>query len=404
MSSNLLSRIKLFAFWVITLALTALICDGMIGAYLHWVEKPRELEISKGLPGAGALPVAHPYKSYIIGASARLWNSGTQAVFKQEGVSFDFGVLKGGVIVNDFGHQVLPSDVDIIDRPKQQNEIRIFTVGGSTTFQPWPHLLAQVLNRRNGQGKVIAINGGTGGYTSQENVIDLVTSGLSYQPDVVIAYLPVNDIYWAAYYPNFKRDYTHMRIPLRSIMGENISKPQFALRSYPFALKFYDWIRYKKKMLEYSQTVDIRNYTTTGTIQNGTLEMKQDNFDKTVNAVIENIQSMKALCENRKIKFVLVTQKLFSVNNVYYEFMDPYVLRAVEEIKKSKKLSGIQIIEMQKEFPDSWDADWINKVKKEFPDATLNFDQGLAYDNMHFSPAGLHLFAIILANRMGALR
>ena len=25
---------------------------------------------------------------------------------------------------------------------------------------------------------------------------------------------------------------------------------------------------------------------------------------------------------------------------------------------------------------------------------------GLAYDNMHFSPAGLHLFAIILADRM----
>lgn len=229
-----------------------------------------------------------------------------------------------------------------------------------------------------------------------------MTAGLSYQPDVVIAYLPVNDIYWAAYYPNFKRDYTHMRIPLKSVTGENISKPQFALRSYPFAIKFYDWVGYKKKMLEYSQAVDTKNYTTTDAIQNGTLEMKRDNFDKTVNAVIENIQSMKALCEKRKIEFVLVTQKLFATDNIYYKFMDPYVLTAVEEIKKSKHLSGIQLIEMQKEFPDSWNAELINKVKEEFPDTTHNFDQGLAYDSMHFSPAGLHLFAMILAVRMNA--
>lgn len=404
MSSNFLSGIKLFASWVITLFLTALICDGMIGGYLHWVEKPRELEITKGLPGSGALPVAHPYKSYIIQPGVHLWNPGTQSIFNQGGMAFDFGVLKEGAVVNDFGHQVLHGDVDIINRPKQKNEIRIFTVGGSTTFQPWPHLLAQVLNRRDRQNKFIAINGGTGGYTSQENVIDLVTAGLSYQPDMVIAYLPVNDIYWAAYYPNFKRDYTHMRIPLKSVTGENIPKPQFALHSYPFAIRFYDWVGYKKKMLEYSQAVDTKNYTTTGAIQNGTLEMKRDNFDKTVNAVIENIQSMKALCEKRKIKFVLVTQKLFVTDNIYYKFMDPYVLKAVEEIRKSKQLSGIQLIEMQKEFPDSWDTESINKVKEEFPDATLNFDQGLAYDSMHFSPAGLHLFAMILANRMGVIR
>lgn len=135
-------------------------------------------------------------------------------------------------------------------------------------------------------------------------------------------------------------------------------------------------------------------------IQNGTLKMQRDNFDKAVGATIENIQSMEALCGKRKIKFVLVTQKLFAVDNPYYKFMDPYVLKAVEELKKSKQLSGIQLIEMQKEFPDSWNAGLINKVKNEFPDAVLNFDQGLAYDNMHFSPAGLHLFATILADRM----
>lgn len=400
MPSNLLDGIRIFVFWIITLALTALVCDAMIGGYLHWVEKPRELEIIKGLPGSGAVPAAHPYKSYITQPGVRLWSPGAQSIFNQEGVPFDFGVLKEGVVVNDFGHQVLPGDVDIINRPKQKNEIRIFTVGGSTTFQPWPHLLAQVLNRRDGQSRFVAINGGTGGYTSQENVVDLVTAGLSYQPDVVIAYLPVNDIYWAAYYPDFKRDYTHMRIPLKSVAGENIAKPQFELRSYPFILGFYDWIRYKKNVLEYSRAVDIKTYVTTGAIQNGTLEMSRANFDKAVGATIENIQSMEALCEKRKIKFVLVTQKLFAVDNPLYKFLDPYVLEAVAEIKRSGQLFGVTMIEMQREFPDAWSPVLIDRVKKDFPDAAIKFDQGMAYDNMHFSPAGLHLFATILADRI----
>jgi hypothetical protein len=30
--------------------------------------------------------------------------------------------------------------------------------------------------------------------------------------------------------------------------------------------------------------------------------------------------------------------------------------------------------------------------------------EGMAYDNMHFSPAGLHLFAIVLSDWMNVIR
>jgi len=394
------SALKNFTFWLIGILLTLAVNDLLMGGYLHWFEKPRDLVITKGLLVKATPPLAHPYKSYINGPGLRFWESIQSSKLSPTGSSLDYGVLEEGTLTNDFGHQVMPGDLDIINRPKQKNEFRILALGGSTTFQPWPHLLSQLLNQRSKTKEFVAINAGTGGYTSQENVVDLVTSGLSYRPDMIIAYLPVNDIYWAAYYPNFKRDYTHMRIPLKTIGDVNFSKPNFSLRQYPFSLKFYDWINYKKEIEEYKQAVDLKWYSTTGNINNGTMEMSQDNLDKTVDAVIENIQSMVALCEKRNIKFVLVTQKLFQTDNSFYTFMDSHVLNAINTIKKSKRLSGVSIIEMQNKLPDIWNADAMNKVKESFPDAKLNFDEGMAYDSMHFTPSALHLFATILADNL----
>ena len=387
------------AYWLTMFLLTALVCDGLVGLYLSFFEKPHQLEIVKGLIGSG--PVAHPYKSYINRPGTRYWNKDPNSIFRLERNTFDYGVLGAGTIVNEFGHQVLPSDIELTHRPKHEREFRILFLGGSTTFQPWPHLTADLLNRRTGQrNRFVAINAGTGGYTSQENAIDLLISGLSYDPDMVILYLPVNDIYWAAYYPSFKRDYTHMRIPLRVVPQTNMAEPVFSLSPYPFTLKLIDWVNYNIKTRKYRGSIDVKSYTTTGTIENGTLAMSSPNFNQTIDAVIENIRSMEALCNKRNIKFMLLTQKIFATSNPFYTFMDPYVLMAVDSIVVSPELSGVTMIEMQKEFPDDWSEVLVNQVRDDFPDTELRFDQGMAYDSMHFTPAALHLFAGIVAKHI----
>lgn len=387
-------------FWGVLIALTLLACDSLIGTYLMF-DRPKEISIQRGLPSLRV--VAHPYKSYINRPDERYWAKAEQPVFSLGDKSYDFGVLEGGTVVNAFGHQVRPMDSALLSGKKGETQYRILFLGGSTTFQPWPHLVGEFLDRMQPHRRHIVINAGTGGYTSQENAIDLLTAGLSYQPDMVVAYLPVNDIYWAAGYPGFKRDYTHLRIPLEVAAGQK-SIPILDMPAYPFTAKLIAWKSYKREMTEWARRADITYLTNKQPVPT-TLWQSIDEKDylATVDAVIDNIISMKAVCDARGIKFILVTQKLFSPAIGKPPLPDTYVLRAVDEIETSRLLAGVPKISLGKKIPDKWDSRWVDEVRTAFPQAKLNFDQGMAYDTMHFSPAGLHLVAMMVARNVSSL-
>ncbi|HEX5066894.1 MAG TPA: SGNH/GDSL hydrolase family protein [Myxococcota bacterium] len=82
------------------------------------------------------------------------------------------------------------------DRPGPLVHPVILALGGSTTDgagadPSWPEELARLLKDRGIAGTVV--NGGTGGYSTNQELLKLIRDGLEFRPDIVISYSGVND-------------------------------------------------------------------------------------------------------------------------------------------------------------------------------------------------------------------
>ena len=72
----------------------------------------------------------------------------------------------------------------------------ILVLGGSTTDavysdHSWPEELSKLMIQRGVSGTVV--NGGTSGYSSNQELLKLVRDGLEFKPDIIISYGGVND-------------------------------------------------------------------------------------------------------------------------------------------------------------------------------------------------------------------
>ena len=378
-----------------TVALVLLSVDFLAGIAGWLVVRKREY--SPGLL-THAEAAGHPYRSYISRPGQKFWDIG-MGRGTVSGLQLDFGLIPGGVVVDQYGHQVLPADVDVHARAKETGEYRILFLGGSTTFQTWSFFVEEALMQAGVPGKITIINAGTGGYTSQENIVDLTVCGFAYDPDLVVAYLPVNDVGYAAHWPGFKRDYTHMRTPLEVVSP--VAPPPDKIREYPFTLKLYDVLAYNRRLDRYLMAANLTYKTThqPDPMVSGHIIDDVD-FDQTTQAVIDNVFDMKALCEARGVKFLLLTQKMFKIDNPYMSVIYARTLECSERIRASERLRGLWVRDMQEAIPDGWDMAATAKVRAAFPRRTVDFDQPLTYDDMHFTPGGLFLFAAVVAEEI----
>jgi lysophospholipase L1-like esterase len=85
---------------------------------------------------------------------------------------------------------------DSYSGPSELERPVILTLGGSTTDgakygHSWPEHLAKRMAREGLPGTVV--NGGTGGYSTTQELFKLVRDGLVFEPDLVISYSGVND-------------------------------------------------------------------------------------------------------------------------------------------------------------------------------------------------------------------
>ncbi len=94
----------------------------------------------------------------------------------------------GFVVYKKFENSILR--IDEMERPI------ILALGGSTTDgisygHSWPEELAKNLESLEIEGTVI--NGGTGGYSTNQELLKLIRDGLEFHPDIVISYSGIND-------------------------------------------------------------------------------------------------------------------------------------------------------------------------------------------------------------------
>ncbi len=100
---------------------------------------------------------------------------------------------------------------------KVDNEIRIATVGGSTTAnlnldysQNWPGQLVEHLRKSIPERKITVANGGTPGFHTSQSIANLALRLMPLSPDVVVIYHAYNDLKAIALDGTFSPDYAHI--------------------------------------------------------------------------------------------------------------------------------------------------------------------------------------------------
>jgi lysophospholipase L1-like esterase len=122
----------------------------------------------------------------------------------------------GHFTINGFGFRST-LDLDLKQRQKRPDTIRIATLGGSTTMgvndddKIWPYLLGRRLSALFPGKSIEVLNEGIMGYTSLDNLLDLSMRVIDFNCDVYILYLGVNDLLAAAPLDVYKTDYSHFR-------------------------------------------------------------------------------------------------------------------------------------------------------------------------------------------------
>jgi lysophospholipase L1-like esterase len=108
------------------------------------------------------------------------------------------------------------SDGEPLDYLKGENEIRIATIGGSTTAnigldfdKNWPGRIGELIQQAHPDKKITIINAGTPGFDTSQSIGNLALRVMPFEPDVVIIYHAYNDLKAIGENTSFKPDYSH---------------------------------------------------------------------------------------------------------------------------------------------------------------------------------------------------
>jgi lysophospholipase L1-like esterase len=145
------------------------------------------------------------------------------------------------------------SDGQELTYAKPANEIRIATIGASTTANinlshedNWPGRLGRLLAEALPEKTIRVINAGVPGFDTAQSIGNLALRVMPFDPDVVIIYHAYNDLKAVRANLDFKPDYSHIH---RKPYGFH-KKPPWLMRALNYSM-FY--IRVRNGYREYRQ-------------------------------------------------------------------------------------------------------------------------------------------------------
>ncbi|MBF0278229.1 MAG: SGNH/GDSL hydrolase family protein [SAR324 cluster bacterium] len=157
-------------------------------------------------------------------------------------------------------------------KEKEEGEFRIVTIGGSTTYSSrvsdnshtYPAQIERLLKNQYRCQKIRVINAGVKGYTSFENLINLMFRVLDLNPDLVIVYQATNDVHArlvdpAAYRGDNSGYRKQWSVPPQSIW-DNLVLIRILRRklgiSYPFSIQNFVGASTRQTELQLSQLLE----------------------------------------------------------------------------------------------------------------------------------------------------
>ncbi len=182
---------------------------------------------------------------------------------------------------------------------------RIAAIGGSTTYgpkKPYPEVLEELLNRAGIPAEVL--NVGVPGWTSAENLVNLLLRVLPLKPDLVVVYQGRNDLLPQSY-NNFQEDYSHYKKADYNFSNTNyLCKPLFKISHLFMILSLYKGDRFGYSSVEEHPIYGTINYENRPTAKELT---KNLNDLRPTRAYRNNVKSMVLLCQGNGIPIILST-------------------------------------------------------------------------------------------------
>ncbi len=295
---------------------------------------------------------------------------------------------------------------------KEDNEIRIITLGGSSTVgngnideYTYPRVLERLLQEEFPDKKITVINGAAGGYSTIESLGYLQTRLLYYKPDIILVMHAWNDMY---YFSKSNEEISQWRkdFNLQVMWNTNVSS------------KLEDMMPKDLQYLSWSQLyLHIREFTRKGEFFNkdqgaDTIEKRYDNLEMVDNGLYriksrqintesfdvyrKNLEQILNVCRINDIKCFSVLQPMLILGKVNMES---------SKIKKSIRTAAVYHGFGYKEHVMAYSKIYaINRLvfgEKNIIDPTkMNGHEALFDDHIHQSYQGTHILAAFVFDKV----
>ena len=226
---------------------------------------------------------------------------------------------KAFIVVGKYGFLADPKN-ELVEK-KSSNEIRIATIGASTTAnigltyqQNWPGYLGKLLRKRFPRKKITILNAGVPGFDTAQSIGNLALRVMAFKPDVVIIYHAYNDL--KAIRPNrkFSFDYSHVHPTPYGYHKE----PMFLIRLLNRSM-FY--VRLRNKYREYAKKENVIKTKRT----NGIPKVASETFER-------NIRTLVAIARANNAKVILSSYA--TLHNLDWDYSDKKVSARLSKLKK----------------------------------------------------------------------
>ncbi len=265
------------------------------------------------------------------------YDQGIKGIYKWHpftGFTFQSGIDFYGSHPNQKGKQFnivgkygfLTDPKNILSEEKGANEIRIVTIGGSTTANinlaysdNWPGSLGLLLQKRLPEKKITIINAGVPGFDTAQSIGNLALRVMAFKPDVVIIYHAYNDLKAIRPDRKFSFDYSHIHPTPYGYYKE----PMFLIR---FLNRSMFYVRLRNKYRDYAKKKNVMKTKRTNEIP----KVASETFER-------NIRTLVAIAKANNAKVILSSYA--TLHNLDWDYSSKKVIARLSQLKKMELYS-----------------------------------------------------------------
>jgi lysophospholipase L1-like esterase len=224
------------------------------------------------------------------------------------------------------------SNVSLLEYQKSPNEIRIATIGASTTAninlsydENWPGYLGTLIQKALPDKKLSVINAGVPGFDTAQSIGNLALRVMPFSPDVVIIYHAYNDLKAIRKNVTFEPDYSHIHTKPYGFH----KKPNFFIQALDHTM-FY--VRLRQEYRDYNQEMqkldELKNE----------MQGKSNRLNEIPQEARETFeQHIRTLVSIAKAQGADVILSSFAtLNNPKLDYSEPEVFKQLNQLQKGE--------------------------------------------------------------------